>query len=112
MKTMTNALLHIARRKALRAARKGDMRAADAIELDYIKGDVRLFSRRADGIVPAECSRMCRGAGASGETLLEWNLPNGKVVYSDMNANVLRQYEDDACAMLLNFDPGRLFECA
>jgi hypothetical protein len=109
---MSNVLLQIASRKALRAAKKGDMRAADAIELDYIKGNIKLFSRRADDIVPAECSRMCRSAGASGETLLEWNLPNGKVVYSDMDANVLYEYEDDACGMLLSFDPGRLFENA
>lgn len=109
---MSNVLLQIASRKALRAAKKGDMRAADAIELDYIKGNVKLFSRRADDIVPAECSRMCRGAGTAGETLLEWHLPNGKLVYSDMDANVLPEYEGDACAMLLSFNPGRLFETA
>ncbi|WP_310630782.1 hypothetical protein [Paraburkholderia sp.] len=102
--------LQAASKRAARAAKRGDVRAADAAELDYIKGNVPLFSRRADDVVPGSCSRLCRGAGANGETLLEWQLPSGKVVYSDMDANVLPEYEDDACAMLLNLNPGRVFD--
>ncbi|MBB5543570.1 hypothetical protein [Paraburkholderia fungorum] len=105
-----NPILQAASKRAGRAAKRGDMRAADEIELDYIKGNVPLYSRRADDVVPGVCTRMCRGAGPAGETLLEWLLPNGKTVYSDMDATVLAEYEDEACGMLVGLHPGRIFE--
>ena len=99
--------LQAASKFAFRAARRGDVRAADRIELDYIKAHVPLFSRRADDTIPAECVRLCRGAGERGESLLEWQLPNGVTVYSDMDANVMQKHEDEACAVLLSLHPGR-----
>lgn len=103
-------LLQIFQKRAGRAAKRGDMRAADKIELDYIKANVPLYSPCADDVVPGECTRLCRGAGPNGETRLEWLLPNGKTVYSDMDASVLPEYEDDACGMLVGLYPGRIFE--
>ncbi|MFM0306238.1 hypothetical protein P0D71_00390 [Paraburkholderia sp. RL17-383-BIF-A] len=105
-----NLILEAASKRAGRAAKRGDARAADAIELEYIKGNVSLFSRRADDVVPGACTRLCRGAGPNGETRLEWLLPDGKTVYSDMDANVLAEFEDDACRMLVGLNPGRTFE--
>jgi hypothetical protein len=105
-----NLILQAYQKRAGRAARRGDVRAADAIELEYIKSCVKLYSPRADDNVPAACTRMCRGAGENGETLLEWQLPNGDLIYSDMDASVLPEYEDDACRMLVNFNPGRVLE--
>lgn len=89
---------------------RGDVRAADAIEFEYIKGNVSLISRRADEVVPATCSRLCRGAGPNGETRIEWQLPTGVLIYSDMGANVLPEYEDAACGVLVLLNPGRLFD--
>ncbi|CAE6810900.1 hypothetical protein R69746_05613 [Paraburkholderia aspalathi] len=105
-----NLILQTASKRASRAAKRGDMRAADKIELDYVKANVPLYSRRADDVIPGECTRLCRGAGPNGESRLEWLLPNGKTVYSDMDAAVLPEYEDDACGMLVGLHPGRLFE--
>lgn len=103
-------ILQAAHKRAMRAAKRGDVRAADAIELEYIKANVRLYSVRADDVVPGECTRMCRGAGPAGETQLEWLLPNGVMAYSDMGAQVLPQHEDAACAVLLSLNPGLQFD--
>lgn len=89
---------------------RGDVRAADSIEFEYIKGNVSLISRRADEVVPATCSRLCRGAGPNGETRIEWQLPTGVLIYSDMDANVLPEHEDAACGVLVLLNPGRLFD--
>ena len=97
-------------KRASRAAKRGDVRECDRIELAYIRANVSLYSRRADEVVPGVCERLCRGAGPNGETRLEWYLPNGKIVYSDMDACVAAEYEDDACAMLVGLHPGRVFE--
>jgi hypothetical protein len=105
-----NALLQIAHKNATRAAKRGDVREADKIELEYIKANVPLYSSRADDVVPAACNRLCRGAGPNGESRLEWLLPNGKIVYSDMDATVLPEYEDDACGMLVGLNPARAYE--
>lgn len=103
-------ILEVASKRASRAAKKGDMRGADKIELEYIKANVPLFSERADDNVPGECIRMCRGAGRRGETLLEWLLPNGATVNSDMDAKVISEHEDAACAVLLSLHPGLEFD--
>jgi hypothetical protein len=105
-----NPILQAAQKRAGRAAKRGDVRAADAIELEYIKANVPLFSRRADEVIPASCTRLCRGAGEAGESRLEWQLPNGQIVYSDMDANVLPDYEDDACRFFVTMNPGRVHD--
>lgn len=98
---MQNALLEGFQKQAKRAPRKGDYRQADAIELEYIKRNVSLYSRRADASVPAQCIRLMRGAGDRGQSLLEWALPDGTNVVSDMDAQLLDEFEDLACALLL-----------
>ncbi|MGN6589330.1 MAG: hypothetical protein ACTHKE_03460 [Sphingomicrobium sp.] len=103
-------ILQAACKRAVRAAKRGDVRAADAIEFEYIKGHVPLISKRADEVIPATCSRICRGAGPNGETRIEWQLPTGAFIYSDMDANVLPEYEDAACSVLVALNPGRLFD--
>jgi hypothetical protein len=103
-------LLQSACKRATRAAKRGDVRAADEIELEYIKANVPLYSPRADDVVPGSCTRLCRGAGPNGESRLEWLLPDGKTVYSDMDASVLPEYEDDACRMLVGLNPARSYE--
>jgi hypothetical protein len=103
-------ILQAACKRAQRAAKRGDVRAADAIEFEYIRANVSLISQRADEVIPATCSRLCRSAGPRGETLIEWQLPTGVLIYSDMDANVLPEYEDAACSVLVSLNPGRLFD--
>lgn len=89
------------RRSAGRAAKRGDMQKADEIELAYIKANVPLYSRRADQSVPADCTRMMRGAGSAGETLLEWALIGGGRAVSNMDGELLDESEDAACSLLV-----------
>jgi hypothetical protein len=103
-------ILQAACKRANKAAKRGDIRAVDEIEFEYIKRTFRLFSRRADAMVPAECIRLCRGAGPRGESRIEWALPSGERVYSDMDANVLPEYDDDACSALVSMHPGLAFD--
>ncbi len=90
------------RKKALRAAKRGDMQKADEIEFAYIKANVTLFSRIAERSVPAQCTRMMRGAGPAGETLLEWVLVGGGRALSNMDGELLDESEREACNLLIS----------
>ncbi|KVO11755.1 hypothetical protein [Burkholderia ubonensis] len=81
-------------KRAARAARKGDIRAADAAELGYISAFVRLYSIESEQFIRAFCARICRGAGPRGETRVEWALPNGECVYSDIDGMLLPEHEE------------------
>ena len=81
-------------KQASKAARKGDIRAADAAELGYIRAYVKLYSVESEQYIAAHCARLCRGAGPCGEMLAEWVLPNGESVYSDIDGMLMTEYED------------------
>ena len=72
---------------------------ADAVEV--FKTCARCITLRdwVEAHVPCFCWQR-------GETLLEWLLPNGATVYSDMDAKVLEEHEDAACGVLLMLHPG------
>ncbi|WP_175837056.1 hypothetical protein [Burkholderia anthina] len=81
-------------KQAGKAARKGDIRAADAAELGYIRAYVKLYSVESEQYITAHCARLCRGAGPHGETLAEWALPNGECVNSDVDGMLLPEFEE------------------
>ncbi|MBP0714858.1 hypothetical protein ABXK61_16255 [Burkholderia sola] len=81
-------------KQAGKAARKGDIRAADAAELGYMRAYVKLYSVESEQYIIAHCARLCRGAGAHGEMLAEWVLPNGESVYSDIDGMLMPEYEE------------------
>lgn len=89
-----NTSLETVKKSALAAARKGNVETVDEIELNFIKANVGLYSPDLERGVRAQCCRLCRGASKSGETLLEWRLPNNDLVYSDLEAHVLPEYEE------------------
>ena len=82
------------KKEARRAARRGDMRAADAVEFDYITAFVKLYSATAERYIQARAIRLCRGAGPAGETRVEWMTPGSQRVYSDIEAILLPEYDE------------------
>lgn len=82
------------KKEASRAAKRGDVRAADAIEFDYITACVRLYTPTAERYIEARAVRLCRGAGPHGETRVEWMTPGGQLVYSDIEGILEQEYDE------------------
>lgn len=87
------------KRKAARAARKGDVQAMDALELEYIKRAVRLTVDSQEDIgerahVIASPTHLFRGAGPNGETRVRWVRFDGVIVHSDINGYQVEQLDD------------------
>ncbi|WP_186056853.1 hypothetical protein [Burkholderia gladioli] len=79
---------------AIRAAKRGDIRESDAIELAHIAASVPLYSTEHECYIRATAVRYCRGAGPRGEARVEWALPGGIIVLSDVDGLLLPEFDD------------------
>jgi len=87
------------KKKAARAARKGDVVEMDRLEIEYIKKAVRLTveSQEDQGErahVIASPTHLFRGAGPNGETRVRWVRFDGVIVHSDINGHQVDQLDD------------------
>lgn len=87
------------KRKAARAARRGDVQAMDNLELLYVKRAVRLTVESQEDIgeraqVIASPTHLFRGAGPNGETRVRWVRFDGVIVHSDINGHQVDQLDD------------------
>jgi hypothetical protein len=87
------------KRKAARAARKGDVQAMDNLELEYIKRAIRLTVESQEDAgeraqIIASPTHLFRGAGPNGETRVRWVRFDGVIVHSDINGHQVDQLDD------------------
>lgn len=82
-------------REAIRAAKRGDVRESDRLELAHIAATVPLYSTLHEGYIRAAAVRYCRGAGPRGEARVEWMIPGGLKVLSDVDGLLLPEFEDE-----------------
>lgn len=87
------------KRKAARAARKGDVKEMDRLELEYIKRAVPLTVEDPEcqeerSQIIAQPTHLIRGAGPNGETRVRWLRCDGVIVHSDINGHQVEAHDD------------------
>lgn len=87
------------KRKAARAARKGDVQAMDSLELEYLKRAVPLTVENPEckderAQIMASPTHLFRGAGPNGETRVRWVRFDGEIVHSDINGHQVEHLDD------------------
>lgn len=87
------------KRKAARAARKGDVQEMDRLELEYIKRVVPLTVASPDdpderSRIMAQPTHLIRGAGPNGETRIRWMRCDATIVHSDINGHQVEEHDN------------------
>ncbi len=87
------------KRKAARAARRGDVAELDALEIAYMKKAVPLTVEdpKYDGeraVILAQPVRLFRGAGPNGETRVQWLRADGALAMSDIEGHLVGSADD------------------